>query len=283
LIIGADGNFGRILSEQLGKSGKKVLGTTRRQGAISKSHIFLNLSNELTDWYPPAPVEVAFFCAAVTSLEQCRQNPEESRKINVRSTISLAKKLVDSGTFVIFPSTNLVFDGSLPYRQAEDPVSPQTEYGRQKAEVEAQLLLSLGNSVSIVRFTKILTSHTPIIKQWIQDLSKKTVIHPLSDMLLAPVSLAFAVEVLLKVAEIKPPGIIQVSGERDVTYAEIAYRIASFLGVSSDLVQPITSADAGLEREATPQHTTMDNTRLVFHLGISPPPVWDVIDEIVKP
>jgi hypothetical protein len=46
--------------------------------------------------------------------------------------------------------TNLVFDGSVPCRNAHDAACPVTEYGRQKAEAEKQLL-ALGNMAAVVR------------------------------------------------------------------------------------------------------------------------------------
>ena len=75
----------------------------------------------------------------------------------------------------------------------EEPLSPITEYGRQKAEVERRIS-KLGSSVSIVRFTKILGQVYPLFSSWLKTLQENKPIHPFSDMYMAPVDLVEPVE-----------------------------------------------------------------------------------------
>ncbi len=115
---------------------------------------------------------------------------------------------------------------------------------------------------------------------WIQTLQNNEVVHPFSDMVMAPVPLPFAVNVLHRIAEVRMPGIIQVSGEKDVTYEQVGRHIAHRIGASPDLVQPIRSEEAALQLEAIPSHTTLDTTRLRVDLGMVPPDVWSAIDSV---
>ena len=279
LVIGADGLIGRALTDYLTRAGETVLETTRRLDTISERRVFLDLSEGVSDWRPPCQVSVAYLCAAVTSLERCRREPAQSATVNVQNTVALAKILVASGTFVIFLSTNLVYDGSIPFRKTDDSVCPRTEYGRQKAEAEKQLL-ALGDLISIVRFTKVLGPNMPLFKGWIEALQSNEIIHPFSDMVLAPVPLSFAVDVLYRVVELRPSGIVHVSSEKDVTYEQVARHIAQRIGASPDLVQPIRSKESGIKLEAIPSHTTLDTTRLRVKLGMEPPDVWSTIDSV---
>ena len=279
LVIGADGLIGRAVSNHLTRAGETVLETTRRLDTTSERRFFLDLTEDVSNWRPPCQVSVAHFCAAVTSLERCRKEPVQSARVNVHNTVALAKTLVASRTFVIFPSTNLVYDGSIPFRKTDDLVCPRTEYGRQKAEAERQLL-TLGDLISVVRFTKVLGPNMSLLKGWIQALQNGETIHPFSDMVMAPVPLLFAVDVLRRVAEARLPGIVQVSGERDVTYEQVARHIVQRLGASPDLVLRSTSAEAGLQLEAIPTYTTLDTTRLRTEFGIEPPDVWSTIDSV---
>ena len=287
LVVGADGLIGQALADHLMRAGETVVETTRRLGTISEKSLFLDLVEDVSDWRPPCEVSVAYLCAAVTSLERCRREPLQSARVNVHHTVALAKTLVASGTFVIFPSTNLVYDGSIPFRKAEDAVCPVTEYGRQKVEAERQLL-ALGETVatlsrglvSVVRFTKVLGPNMPLFKGWIQALQDGETIYPFSDMVMAPVPLSFAVDVLHRVGEARLPGIVQVSGEKDVTYEQVARHIAQCIGASPDLVQPMRSEEAGLQIESIPSHTTLDTTRLRVELGMEPPDVWATIDSV---
>lgn len=282
LVVGADGLIGRALSNHLVRARESVLETTRRLDTLSERRVFLDLTEDVSKWYPPCHISVAYLCAAVTPLERCRREPAQSAKTNVHSTVELAKTLVASGTFVIFPSTNLVYDGFVPFQKADDPVSPQTELGRQKAEAERQLL-ALGDLISVVRFTKVIENAAPLLKNWIEALRNNRCIYPLSDKVVSPLPLSFVVDVLHRIGEVRLPGIVQASGEKDVTYEDVARHIAQRLGVNSDLVRPMTLKEANLRLEADPSHTTLDTTRLCNELGMeAPPDVWSTIDWMIS-
>lgn len=283
LIVGADSSIGQALAARLRSGGWPVLETTRRRETLSETRIFLDLTQEkeIENWNPPAQIEIAYLCAAVTSLAQCNRDSMQSAEVNVRNTISLARNLISRGTFVVFLSTNQVYDGSIPFRKADDRVCPQNEYGRQKAEAEKHLL-ALGNLVSIARFTKVINHNVPLFQRWIQELRNNRPIHPFLDMVMAPVPLFFAVDVLSRLAELRLPGIIQVSGEQDITYDGVAYYIARKIGANLDLVKPIKSQEAGLQPEFVPLNTTLDTTQLRVQLGLETPKVWSVIDLIVS-
>jgi dTDP-4-dehydrorhamnose reductase len=280
LIVGADGLLGRALADALPASGWNVITTTRRTGEMPDQNIFMDLSGDVAEWQPPSGVGAAFLCAAVTSLTACRENPGQSARVNVESTFLIAKKLAESGAFVIFPSTNLVFDGSAPRCHAEAPVQPQTEYGRQKSEAERRILGL--ERAAVVRFTKIVWPGMPLVCGWISDLKSGRVIRPFSDMVLSPIPLSLAVDVLVQVAEKKLAGVMQASGGRDISYADLARRIAARFGAPPELVQPVRTKDSGIQIEAAPAYTTLDTARLESELGIRAPDVWETIDSVFK-
>lgn len=279
MVIGGDGFLGRSIAETLKKSGKRVITTSRRKQNLSDSCIYLNLTEDFSSWQAPKYVDVAFFCAAVTSIEQCRIHSVETRIVNVENTIKLADKLARKGISIIFPSTNLVFDGQSPNRKTDDPVSPRVEYGRQKAATEAGLM-DLRQNISIVRFTKLLGPQTPLINNWLEQLKNKIVIHPFCDMVLAPVTIDFASKVMVEIADSKSFGVWQVSAKKDITYEELARYIARKIGVSQRYVQPIRAHDSELRLESIPEHTTLDTSRIENELKLSPPDVWDTIDSL---
>jgi dTDP-4-dehydrorhamnose reductase len=276
LIVGADGTIGRSLAAAFEAAGKTVWQTIRHRDRVGGQRIFLDLSQDMAHWpLPPAPISTAILCAAVTSLERCRLDPESSRQVNVAGTIALARRLVEAGAFVVFLSTNLVFDGETPLVKPTDPVNPQTEYGCQKVEAEAQLL-AWEEQIAIVRFSKVLSPDMPLFQGWIRDLKAGKVIHPFSDMVMAPVSLAFAVKVLLEVTERRVLGIFHVSAMQDVSYAAAAQYIACKLGADMELVQPTSYRESGVG--FAPLNTSLDSSRLV-DLGLRAPHAKDAFEE----
>lgn len=270
LIVGADGLVGGALFRRLRNAGKSVVGTTRKRAGVNESYSYLDLAEPAGEWKFPWPVSVAIICAGVTKAQACKDDPVSTAAINVEGISSLASTLVAAGAFVIFLSTNQVFDGSTPRQEPDARLCPATEYGRQKAEVERRIA-EHGDSVAIVRFAKILGSRPSLIAGWIDSLRGGKPIHPFSDMTLAPIPLSCAVTALTLVAQLRLPGILQVSGDEDIPYAEAARAGARALGADPRLVQPVAASEVGTLGEPIPLHTTLNMDRLMITMGIVPP------------
>ena len=279
LLIGSDGLLGSSLTSILKSHDERFIGSTRRRDALgSKDRIYLDLAAPWDDsWSPPSHVSVLYLCAAVASQEQCRLDPEGSARINIENTVNIAKKCTENDVFFIFPSTNLVFDGSVPFRKSYESRSPMTEYGRQKAEAEKQLI-SLGENVAIVRFTKIISPETPLIRMWCDNIRSSRPIYPFSNYVMSPVPNLLAGEILYRIAQKRICGIHQVSGPQDISYAEAAYHIAKRLHVEENLVRPTTIEDAGVAIEYNPAFTTLDSTETERKVGIHIPDAFTSLD-----
>ncbi|HEY0322895.1 MAG TPA: sugar nucleotide-binding protein [Pyrinomonadaceae bacterium] len=276
VIVGADSLIGLALMNELQQTGARVIGTTRRREALDDSHVYLDLAVDVEEWASPVPATVAVICAGMTGLEACERDPVATGRVNVQGVLTVAKSLAATGAFVIYLSSNAVFDGAVHERRASDRVSPVTEYGRQKALVEKSLM-ALGSNVSIVRLTKVLKPRTGLLAGWHKSLKRGEVVHPFRDMVMAPLPLSFVTGVLSRLIELRLPGIMQVSAARDVTYAEAARHIARSVGAAPELVQPVSFTEAGITKSAAPEHTTLDTTRLRAELELEPPDVWETI------
>ena len=283
LVVGAESMVGTALARRLTRSGVDVRGTTRRHDAVTGTNLFLDLSAVPDSWKPSEPVDVAILCAGVTRLKACKENPKESRLINVDGIVKVAEILRKQGAFVIYLSTNQVFDGTRPLVTPSNTTSPVTEYGRQKAEAE-QRLNEAGTVDAIVRLNKVMGPVNPLIEGWKRDLLAGRTITPFSDMTLAPVPLSSVLSALTMIAQERRIGTFHVSGERDITYADAAYIGAEALGVSPELVQPVHSAQADLASEPSPVNTCLNIDLLKEIFGIAPPEVrWTIETAFLSP
>lgn len=270
LVVGSDGLLGGSLARRLARAGRRVLRTTRHGG---DGAILLDLAADPGTWSIPDDPVVACLCAAVTSTDRCRERPEAARAVNVTGTLELARRLVARGGRIVFPSTNMVFDGGVPFQRADAAPSPRSAYGRLKAEVE-EALLARDASTCIVRLTKVLGGRVPLFERWAASLRAGDPIRPFSDLVMAPVTLAHAVDVLARACTDAVTGILQVSSCRDVSYAEAALRLAAILPAEAGLVRPVPAS--GVEHVA--RHTTLDTSRVRAEFGLEPPEPWDAID-----
>jgi len=271
LVVGADGLIGRTLSEYLRAQAIEVTETTRRNDAIGRHRVILDLSQPISHWEPPHAVETAYICAAATQIKYCEDNVEETIKINVSNMLELVKKLIAKNIFTLCLSSSRVCPP--PGR----PLPPD-QYTQQKITAE-RALLALGDGVAIVRLTKVFTADTPMVKQWQDSLAKDQVIHPFSDMTIAPLSAEFVAQALHRIGDLKLSGVTNLSASKAISYADMTRHMARKIGASEDLVQPTTCAAAGLSPEVTGATSILETARMESELGLLAPDPFDEIDK----
>jgi len=276
LIVGVDSALGNALWRRLMEQGTRVFATTRRRP--ERDLLLLDLTADAERFSIPRGVNRAYLCAAVTGLAECRRSPEATAAVNVRATVTLARRLIAAGVFVVFPSTNLVFDGSQPRCPSDAPPAPREEYGRQKMQAEEDILAA-GAAAAVVRLSKVIHPALPLFVQWRDALKERQTVRPLSDMTLSPVPIAAVVDLLLIIGEGRHAGIFQFSADRDVGYVEAAHRLAWWLGAESSLVHPWRVAEAGLRGPPPPRFTSLDVGRVVRELGMAAPDAMAALDD----
>lgn len=283
LLIGGDSEIGSAAHRYVSGTGRPVTATTRRKEGVSTGRLYLDLSRPLEDWEPPTDTRAACIFAAVARLAACHDDPVGSTHINVTQTIRLVERLLDRGIHVLYLSTNQVFDGEVPFTPADAPMNPVSEYGQQKARAETVLheLITEGAPVAILRLAKVFSPGMPMIANWIRALSEGTAIRAFTDMKVAPTPVAIVIAAICSILKSQSAGVFQLSGNRDVTYRDIAQHLAQRLNADTTLVTASLAAAVGLPRGSTPSHTTLDSTLVMDRLGISAPDPWLVTDELL--
>lgn len=256
LIVGIDSVIGQALEQELLESGWHVFGTTRRKNHVTNRVFYLDLAH-ISEINFEIPVDVVFLCAGITKVSM--QPSDYAESVNIKAPIALVEHFLNLSTHIIFLSTIAVFDGKKPAYQITDKPCPISFYGEYKATVERELLNKSG-LITIVRLTKVLTENYPLFMQWLNELKKGSPIQPFYDLQLCPISIKTVTHCLKNIADKNLPGIIHLSGEKDVTYQDVGHYFADKLGVSKDLVQPCSALDAGVLSTTAPLYTSLDIT-----------------------
>jgi len=167
------------------------------------------------------------FHAHLLSPERSSRRQNECSKVvdvNVGQTVALTATLLRQGIPVLFLSSNQVFDGSVPCVPADAPLCPVSEYGRQKARTEEALArhIAAGAPVAVLRFAKIVSPGMPLLRQWISALVAGKPVSAFADMMLAPTPVELAAEAIARLMREAARGTYQLTGPRDVSYAELA-------------------------------------------------------------
>lgn len=117
LIIGSDSTIGAYLKQQYETCGDTVIGTTRHVDRCINTTVFLDLLHP-EKFKLPNHINIGsvIFCAAMSTIKACEENKAVSYQINVDAPITLAQFLKNrSNPFMIFLSSNAVFDGKKPF------------------------------------------------------------------------------------------------------------------------------------------------------------------------
>lgn len=140
MIVGASGFIGRHTLAQARALGYEAIGTASQ--SRSEGLVGLDLARDrLTEKVPTSffkteePVFV-IISAAISKIDVCHREPEVTRTINVTNTLRLMEDAAALGAHPVFLTSNVVFDGRAGYYTENEPHSPISEYGRQKAEIE---------------------------------------------------------------------------------------------------------------------------------------------------
>jgi len=135
LVTGATGLLGRSVVEAFAKDPEwhvKGVGLSRAEGDTVKLDLLdFEAVTELVRSYRP---DVIVHAAAERRLPVCEQDPEGTRRLNVETTRHLARCSKQFKSWLLFISTDYIFDGtSPPYAESALP-RPLNEYGRQKRD-----------------------------------------------------------------------------------------------------------------------------------------------------
>jgi dTDP-4-dehydrorhamnose reductase len=267
LIIGGDSSIGAAIANQFKKKKIQIITTTRDKKSISSNNIYLDLNDSIEHWaIPKKGIKTAIICAALTSIKYCEESPCESYRLNYCAAVTLVKELVAEGIYVIFLSTNLVFDGQIPLQKDSEHLIPRTKYGLHKMMAENVLLHIAPKRVAVLRLTKVLGNTFGIFEKWNKELLLKKNIYPIRDMVFAPISINLVVEAVEKLSAIQPTGIFQLSAISDITYAEAAYIIAHYYGFNKEQIYPRSAEECGVKIHS--KYTSMDYKRAAEELDL---------------
>lgn len=98
--------------------------------------------------------DVIVHCGAMTHVDNCELQPEESYRQTVQSTMNLVAVAKECNARFVYMSTDYVFDGTDGPYVEEDKVNPISVYGRHKLEAEQYALNEIPGTL-VLRVTNI--------------------------------------------------------------------------------------------------------------------------------
>lgn len=256
LLTGANGLLGSYLVPELGRFGHEVMATGIGPCRLQILPVWGNVvyrSLDITDSARVVEVlesfspEVIIHAAAHTQADFCETHQAACWDVNVTATRFIIESARKLKAFLVYVSTDFVFDGKAgPYRESDMP-APLNYYGcskrvAEKAVMESGLDWSIARTVLVYGKTGT-AARTTIISWAVEKLTKGEKIKVVSDQFRTPTYAGDLAKGLRLIAEKKATGIFHLSGKELMTPYDMALKAAGFLGLDRNLVE---KADASV-------------------------------------
>ncbi len=265
LIIGASSFLGRKVNKYLVEEGIDTIGTYFINQLGDEKHnrkLDLLKFDEVRKIMSEVNPEVIIILSAISTVEECEENKSLSLTINTLSIGHIAEWCLEKNRYLVFISSECVFDGLRGPYYEWSPYSPINFYGKTKALAE-QLIMTINCPFSIIRLPLLYGYNNELdkdtlVKRVIKSLSNGNIIVLDNKRIKYPTLIDDVSKGLLEIVKRGLKGIFHFSSQKAITKFEFGLEIADVFGFDKALVsgRPIE------ESISKPYKVELVNTRL---------------------
>ncbi len=268
-ITGGGGLLGSKLAEKALEEGHEVFSGYNHNLLEKGVPVKLDLTTDgsISKAVDLARPEVIFHTAALTDVDKCEAERDLACQINVRSTKILAEAAKNRGAFLVYVSTDYVFDGSRGMYSEDDATNPISHYGYTKllgekyADCVARTCVIYGSRPASGKINFAL---------WIIDkLQKGEGIRVVTDQYISPTLNTNLAGMLLEAGEKRMDGIYHLAGATRISRHDFACRLADAFGLDKSLISPSRMIDIGWKAKR-PMDSSMDVSKAAQMLREKP-------------
>lgn len=220
-------------------------------------------------------------CAAMASLEECEEQPEQARFINVEIPARLANACAERGLPFVHISTDAVFDGEKqdPYTE-EDLPNPLGIYAQSKLDGEHAVLSE--NPDAIVARVNFygwsLSNRRSLGEFFVNHLSDGKNVNGFTDVIFCPMLVNVTARLLLQMLEKNLSGLYHVVGGQSMSKYQFGVEIARRFGLRESLIAPKSVLSSALTVPRS-HNLWLSTNRLSTDLGHEIPPFSTGLEE----
>ena len=273
LVTGSAGLIGNQIVFDLEQSGQTVYScynNTKPLCGIPTKLDLLNLDNVSTTFKKIQP-DVIIHSAAFTDVEKCEMEPELANSINTKATKVIANEANSLDSFLIYLSTDYVFDGKKGLYNEIDSTNPLNHYGKTKIGGE-KAIDNCTSKWSIIRTSTPFgtNSFKKTFPIWlIENLQKNKKVNILEDQFTSPTYVPNLSQMILEIIARNLEGLFHVSGSTRISRFEFAKIIAEKLNLDLSLVNPV-KLDVMPWKAKRPVDSSLDISKINSILNTKP-------------
>lgn len=285
LITGASSLPGYRLTKLLVNRGYDVLGLYNKNvipiehSNLRKERVDVLDYDSLNNIFEGFRPDVVVHMAAYGDVDGCERDKYFAWKVNVEGTRNVVYLVNKYSNYLLYLSTDYVFDGIKGFYNEYDPPDPINYYGLTKLMGEVITLSSVIRNC-VVRASSIYgfgPGRMNFAKFLINKLKANEEVRALTDQYTTPTQASLLAEALCEIIENRYSGVLHVVGERLSRY-EFAVKVAEKFGFDRRLIKPATMdefkwfaprpRDSSLNCEATKKIIKVDFYSLSKALNI---------------
>ena len=196
------------------------------------------ISSVLTEIKP----DVVIHLGAMTGVDLCEKEKTSASEINTKATEIIAKECLKLNSFLVYVSTDYVFDGNFGMYKEGDVANPLGFYGKSKLEGE-KAVQNFSTNWCIARTSTTFGLH-PTKKSFpmwiIENLQKQKQIDVLIDQFTSPTYVPNLSRMLIEISERRITGIIHAAGASKISRYQMASMVSDKLNLDGTLLKQIS-------------------------------------------
>lgn len=284
LVTGSTGLVGSQVVKDLTESSNQIYSSYNNSKPEFGIPVQMDLTNfeSITKVIENVKPDVIIHLAAMTDVDLCETQKDLALQINAKSTEIISKISAKQGSFLVYVSTDYVFDGKQGMKKETDIPNPINHYGRSKLEGE-NALQDMASSWCIARTSTPFGLHTKkSFPLWVaENLQDKKEISVITDQFTSPTYVPNLSKMIIEIATRQIAGIIHLAGSTRISRYEMAGLVAAKMGLDKNLLKPI-SIDNMNWKAKRPQDSSLDVSKATAILDEKPISIEQGLDRFIQ-
>jgi dTDP-4-dehydrorhamnose reductase len=287
LVTGANGLLGTRICQLATKQNYEVYSVHSQHASQFGTTIKLDITDgtALKQLFDKTKPDVVVHSAALSDVDKCEQEKDLAWKINVESTSNIAQLCHEHNCFLVYVSTDYVFNGEKGNYKETEQTAPINNYGLTKLKGEQEIKKSKAE-YCIARTSVIYGSNPAAGKVnfalWlIEKLRKKEETKIVTDQWNSPTLNTHLAEMILEIVEKRITGTFHLAGATRVSRYEFAQKIAETFDLDENLLHP-TSSEKMSWIAKRPRDTSLDVEKAKQTLNNKPLQISEALSRLKK-
>lgn len=243
-ITGGSGLLGSKLAEVALARGDQVYSGYAHNEPHDGRKVRFDLldTNGILDLVSQMRPDVIVHSAALTDVDRCEREKELAYKINVEGTRAIAEAAKKAGSFLVYISTDYVFDGERGLYREEEETKPLSYYGRSKLLGE-QFCQGCIARTCVIYGSRPASGKVNFALWLLNSLRSEKEIRVVTDQFITPTLNSNLAAMVLEAADRHLSGVYHLAGATRVSRYDYACQLARAFDLDSGLILPSKMCD----------------------------------------